>query len=85
MADPVSVINLGVIIVGALAGWTASVVAAVLWLNSKFRALELMFYREMNKERRANMILFQEHNDRLLRLELKQDGYVDVRPIRPQS
>jgi len=57
-------------ITGALFTWTLSVISLVIWLTTKFRALEIMMYSEMNKrDQRAAML-----HDRLMILELKVLG-----------
>lgn len=47
-------LNLAATIIGAVFTWTASVVVVVIWLNSKFRALEKLIYREMHEHRRED-------------------------------
>lgn len=63
--------------------WTTTVIAGVVWLNGKFRSVEGTIYREANKLKDANALVFKEHGDRLIMLEIKHFGYANVRPTPP--
>lgn len=68
MANDTAMLTLSIF--GALLTWTISVVSLVIWLTSKFRTLEVLLYREMNKrDERASSF-----HDRLMILELRVLG-----------
>lgn len=64
-----------VTIILAMITWTATVASLVLWLTSKFRALEKALYREMDKHRREDDRQFNVHATRIQRLELRAFGF----------
>lgn len=74
MSDPVNAINLAIVIIGALAGWTLSIISAAFWLSGRFRALEVLLYKEIGKIKQQNEQLIKEHNDRLMILEMEVLG-----------
>lgn len=67
--------ELVIAITGLVIVYTTSVVSLVLWLSSKFRALEVAFYREMDKHREDDAERFTDHAQRLQVLELERLGY----------
>lgn len=64
-----------VAIITLLIVWTTTVVGVVIWLSSKFRNLEVLLYRELNKHRREIDLTLNDHQRRLQILELKGFGY----------
>ena len=73
-------------IIGFLLTWTASVAALAMWLTGKFRDLEKVFYREMDKHRREDDIQFNNHSVKIMRLEIKTFGFTENEPsLTPQE
>lgn len=62
-------------IIGAIITWTASIISLVIWLTGKFRTLEKIIYREMDKHRREDDEHFRDHETRVMRLEIKTFGF----------
>lgn len=78
-------VSLTVVILGALLTWTGTVVTLTLWLAGRFRALEILIYREQNKLDSKYMALFKEHGDRLIILELQVTGVSSVGDSHPHK
>lgn len=68
-------VTLIILVLGAIVTWTTSVILLVLWLTGKFRGLEKALYREMDKHRREDDRMFDGHQTRIQRLELKTFGF----------
>ncbi len=62
-------------IIGALLTWTITMVSLASWLSGKFRDLERLVYREMDKHRREDDRQFHRHGVKIQRLELKTFGF----------
>lgn len=60
---------------GAVITWTASVISLVVWLTGKFRSLEKVIYREMDKHRREDDDQFKIQGTKIQRLEIKAFGF----------
>ena len=71
MTETVSLI---LAVIGTLLTWTCTVATLTFWLSTKFRHLERLIYIEQSKLDQKYMALFQEHNDRLMVLEIKREG-----------
>lgn len=76
---------LAVAVAGLMIVYTTSVVSLVIWLASKFRSLESLIFREMDKHRREDDDRFSEHAQRLQILELEKLGYTISSDHRPRS
>lgn len=72
MHDTASLI---IAIMGAILTWTVTIASLVYWLTSKFRFLEGIIYREMDKHRREDDALFKNQGTRIQKLELKAFGF----------
>lgn len=48
---------------------------SMLWLQTQFRRLEKNFYAELERHRIKNDGTFQDHRDRIQKLELKNFGF----------
>lgn len=74
-------------IIGSIIVWTTSIVGGVIWLTGKFRALEKIIYREMDKHRKEDDVHFYAHGTRLQRLEIKAFGFTGGNggPVVPDS
>lgn len=68
-------VHLGLLIVSAFVGWTVSVVGATFWLASKFRALEVMFFKALNTHKEEDAETFEENRLRIQRIEMKVFGF----------
>lgn len=64
-----------VAIIGLIITYTGSVIFLVLWLTGKFRFLEKALYREMDKHRREDDVMFARHTGKIQRLEIKLFGF----------
>lgn len=58
----------------ALGGWTVSVIAGAIWLTAKFRAIEVILYKELGQHRREIDERFVQQGDRIQRLEIREFG-----------
>lgn len=68
-------IHLAFIVLGAFAGWTVTVVGATYWLAGRFRALEITFYKALNKHVLEDADEFEQHKLRIQQLENKVFGW----------
>lgn len=55
--------------------WTTTVVGVVVWLESKFRRLEKLFYKELYTHTEEDDSKFENHGRRIQRLEIKSFGF----------
>ncbi len=62
-------------IIGFMLTWTTSIVCLVVWLTTKFRDLEKVMYREMDKHRIEDDRQFRIQGTKIQRLELKAFGF----------
>ncbi len=74
MNDPA---NLVLAVAGFAVLWTASIISGMVWLNGKFRDIESTVYREINKHKDEDDRKFQNHGDRIIRLELRRNGFAE--------
>lgn len=51
---------------------------SMLWLESRFRSMEKLIYREMEKHRQDDDTKFSNHGTRIQRLELKEFGFTQI-------
>lgn len=61
-------------IFGAIMVWTTSVIGGVVWLNAKFRRVEVNFFREADKRRREVDAELRHHAVKIQRLEIYNFG-----------
>lgn len=62
-------------IIGALLTWTASVISLIIWLTGKFRSLEKLIYRELQKHQEEDTRQFHDLGTKVQRLELRLFGF----------
>lgn len=55
--------------------WTSSIIAGVIWLESRFRRVEGIFYKELDSHKTEVDEKFANHSQRVQRLELKAFGF----------
>lgn len=71
MNDP----SLAMAIIGFMLTWTVSIISLVVWLTGKFRDLEKIIYREMDKHRTEDDRQFRAIGTKVQRLELRAFGF----------
>lgn len=79
MSDP----SLAMAIVGFMLTWTVSIVSLVVWLTGKFRDLEKIIYREMDKHRTEDDRQFRAIGTKVQRLELRAFGFTEAPATEP--
>lgn len=79
MSDP----SLAMAIVGFMLTWTVSIISLVMWLTGKFRDLEKIIYREMDKHRTEDDRQFRAIGTRVQRLELRAFGFTGTPATEP--
>lgn len=62
-------------IFGAIMVWTTSVIGGIIWLNTKFRSIETIVYRELEKYRNRYDTHLYANDTRLQRVELRLFGF----------
>lgn len=72
MNEYATLVSLGV---GFLFTWTVTVISLVIWLTGKFRDLEKLIYREMNRHREDDERQFRSLGTEVQRLKIKVFGF----------
>lgn len=62
-------------IIGGVFTWTLSVVAAMIWLNGKFRHVEKTIYQQLDRLKREYDVKLNSHSIKIMRLEIKAFGF----------
>lgn len=68
-------VHLGLIVASAFMGWTVTVIGATFWLASRFRALEIMFFKALNNHKEEDAETFEANRLRIRQLEIKVFGW----------
>lgn len=68
-------IAIAIAILGAIGGWTVTVVICTIWITGRLRELEKTIYREINKHREETESTIRNHGRRIERLEIKNFGF----------
>lgn len=76
------VAQLIVALVVILGAWTATVVGLVIWLTGKFRELEQLIYKLVQRHSDEDDENFKFHDRRINRVEMQVFGFTEV-PVRP--
>lgn len=75
MDDAIGHANLALAVIVALGGWTVSIILATLWLSGRFRSIEVLLYKELNKHREEIDDHIRDLNNRIMMLEIKKNGW----------